>query len=104
MLLGISKREAIARVGHDDGTTTREMIEVLAAGGLRVGGRLRPVATLEAIAAPRALLLGKWKKYPHWMVWSRGRVFDPVEGVYDARRGGLPRTLTVTHHLPVDDG
>lgn len=103
MLLGISKREAVARVGHDEGTDTPELASVLRGGGLLVGSRLRRVRDLERIATPRALLLGFWKRHPHWMVWNDGRVFDPVEGIIAARTRGLPPVLRVTHYLWVDD-
>ena len=100
MLLGIGKREAIARVGHDLGTTTREMADVLRGGGLDVAPRLRPFRSFERIATERALLLGFWKRYPHWMAWHRGRLYDPVEGVFHVARGvRLPRRLRVTHVL-----
>jgi hypothetical protein len=102
MLLAIGKREAIARVGHDLGTTTRELTDVLRAGGMNVGPRLRPVRTWREIAAERALLLGFWKRYPHWMVWNGGRLFDPVEGIIPVHRVGLPRVLKVTHYLGVE--
>jgi len=101
MLLDIGKREAIARVGHDTGTTTREMATVLRAGGLRVAPRLRPFRSFDALPTPRALLLGFWKRYPHWFVWNDGRVFDPVDGIVDVRRRALPRHLKVTHFLAV---
>lgn len=102
MLLEIGKREAIARVGHEDGTTTTEIRRVLASGGLQVAPRLRAFQGFDAIPTPRAMLLGYWKKYPHWFVWNDGRVFDPVEGIIDVRGGTLPRRLRVTHHLPVE--
>ena len=99
MLLDIGKREAIARVGHDLGTTTREMIDLLRGGGLEVASRLRRMRSFDEIPTRRALLLGYWKTYPHWMAWNRGRVFDPVEGIFHVEKDGLPRTLKVTHHL-----
>jgi hypothetical protein len=99
MLLGIPKREAIARIGHDLGTTTREMADALRDGGLHVGPRLRRFVGFEKIPTPRALLLGYWKRYPHWMVWNAPRVHDPVEGVLHALRDGLPRRLILTHYL-----
>jgi len=101
MLLGISKREAIKRVGHDTGTDTPELARVLRAGGLRVGRSLRRIRDLERIATERALLLGFWKRYPHWMVWNDGRIFDPVEGIVPVRIRGLPPVLRVTHYLSV---
>jgi hypothetical protein len=99
MLLSIGKREAIARMGHDLGTTTREMATMLRRGGLHVAPRLAPFRGFDAIPTPRALLLGYWKKYPHWFVWNDGRVFDPVEGVFRLRERALPRHLSVTHYL-----
>ena len=102
MLLSIAKREAIARVGHDEGTTTREMARVLRAGGLRVGPRLQKLRAFDAIPTPRALLLGSWRRYPHWMVWNSGRVLDPVDGIIHVRKSGLPRWIAVTHYLWVD--
>ena len=101
MLLDIGKRESIARVGHDEGTTTREMVLLLRAGGLRVSSRLRPFRGFDAIATSRALLLGWWREHPHWFVWNDGRVVDPVEGVFDLRRRPLPRHLKVTHYISV---
>src|SRR5687768_10062238 len=101
MLLGISKREAIALVGRDDGTTTTEMRTILRRGGRWVAPRLRKFVGFDAIPTPQALLLGYWKKYPHWFVWNAGRVFCPVEGIILVKRDGLPRRLKVTHHLPV---
>ena len=102
MLLAISKREAIRRVGHELGTTTREMARVLRAGGLHVGPRLKRLRALEAIPADRALLLGTWRRYAHWMVWHEGRLVDPVEGVFPLRRREVPRWIRVTHYLPVE--
>ena len=99
MLLGVGKRRVIAAIGHDEGTTTREMIVALRRGGFVVAERLRKFRTFEAIPTPRALLLGYWKEYPHWMAWSQGRLFDPVEGIVDLRRTRLPRRLRVTHYL-----
>lgn len=104
MLLGIGKRAAIARVGHDEGTTTREMATALRSGGFVVAPRLRPFDAFDAIPTRRALLLGFWKRYPHWMAWSAGRLYDPVEGVFDVRRVRLPRRLRVTHFLGLDAG
>ncbi len=102
MLLAIRKRDAIARVGHDLGTTTREMAKVLRDGGLRVAPRLKKLHTFDAIPTARALLLGTWRRYPHWMVWNRGRVLDPVEGVLPVQPKGLPRWIRVTHYLAVE--
>ena len=102
MLLQIHKREAIRRVGHDLGTTTREMARVLRDGGLRVGSRLKRVRALDRIPAERALLLGTWRRYPHWMVWHDGRVIDPVEGIFSPRRRPVPRWIRVTHYLAVE--
>jgi hypothetical protein len=99
MLLAIGKREAIRRVGHDLGTTTREMATHLAQGGLRVAPRLARFRGFAAVPTPCALLLGFWRRYPHWFVWNDGRVFDPVEGIFDVRAAPLPRRLTVTHYL-----
>jgi hypothetical protein len=100
MLLSISKREAIARVGHPLGTTTREMAKVLRDGGLEVGRGLRRLSSLDRISSPRALLLGTWRRYPHWMVWQKGLIIDPVEGKLPLSRG-VPRWIRVTHYLPV---
>src|SRR5688572_18704869 len=101
MLLGIGKREALRRFGHEIGTTTTEMRRVMRRGGLKVGPRMRKFAGFDAIESPRALLLGYWKKYPHWLVWNEGRVFDPVEGIIDLRRRRLPRKIRVTHWVAV---
>ena len=102
MLLQIHKREAIRRVGHDLGTTTREMARVLRDGGLRVGSRLKRIRALERIPTERALLLGTWRRYPHWMVWHDGRLIDPVEGIFPLRHKPVPRWIRVTHYLPVE--
>jgi hypothetical protein len=101
MLLSIHKREAIRRVGHDLGTTTREMAKVLRDGGLLVGSRLKRLRNLHVIPAERALLLGTWRRYPHWMVWHDGRLIDPVDGIFRLRTKPLPRWIRVTHYLPV---
>jgi hypothetical protein len=101
MLLAIGKREAIARTGHDLGTTTREMATLLRSGGLHVAPRLVPFRGFDAIPTERALLLGTWRVYPHWFVWNDGRVFDPVEGIFRVRERRLPRHLRVTHFLSV---
>jgi hypothetical protein len=101
MLLGISKREAIALVGRDDGTTTSEMRAILRRKGRWVAPRLRKFVGFEAIPTRHALLLGYWKKYPHWFVWNEGRVFCPVEGIIDLNRKKLPARLRITHYLPV---
>ena len=102
MLLGISKREAIRRFGHDEGTTTTEMRRVLERSGLWVAPRIRKFKGFDQIPTARAMLSGYWKKYPHWFVWDDGRVGCPVEGIIDLSRRRLPRTLRVTHHLPVE--
>ena len=99
MLLEIGKRTAIAHVGHDEGTTTREMVTALRRGGFLVAPRMRRFDAFESIPTPRALLLGFWRQYPHWMAFSRGQLYDPVEGVFDVRRAALPRRLRVTHFL-----
>lgn len=102
MLLAIPKSEAIARVGHDEGTTTREMARVLRSGGLKVGGRLKKLRSFEHIPTSRALLLGTWRRYPHWMVWDDGAVVDPVEGRFALEKPGLPRWIRVTHFLEIE--
>lgn len=102
MLLAIPKREAIRRVGHDLGTTTREMAKVLRDGGLRVGPRLKRLRSFDAIPTPRALLLGTWRRYPHWLVWGEGRVIDPVDGIFPLAKKPLPRWIRVTHYLAVE--
>ena len=104
MLLGIGKREVMARFGHDEGTTTTEMRQLLRRGGLRVGPRMRKFASFEAIPTPRALLLGYWKKYPHWFVWNDGRIFDPVDGIIDLSKRKQPKHLRVTHYVSVTGG
>jgi hypothetical protein len=101
MLLSIGKREAILLIGHDAGTTTREMARALRRGGLEVGRGLRPIANPLRIRTPRALLLGTWRQYPHWMVWNDGKIHDPVEGIVDFRAGARIRWLRVTHYLSV---
>jgi hypothetical protein len=99
MLLGRTKRDVLTEVGHDEGTTTQEMMRVLRRGGLTIGPRLRRLRDFGDIPTPRALLLGAWRRYPHWMVYHRGRVLDPVEGVLAVRGGALPPWIRVTHYL-----
>ncbi len=102
MLLGIPKREAVRRVGHALGTTTREMAKVLRDGGLRVAPRLQRVKSSLAIPTERALLLGTWRRYAHWMVWTEGRLIDPVEGPFFVAKKPVPSWIRVTHYLAVE--
>jgi hypothetical protein len=99
MLLGKTKRDILLQVGHDEGTTTREMMRLLRDGGLTIGPRLRKLRAFADIPTPHALLLGAWRRYPHWMVYDTGRVLDPVEGVLDVRGATLPNWIRVTHYL-----
>jgi hypothetical protein len=101
MLLSIGKKEAILRIGHDEGTTTSEMARALREAGLIVGRGLRPIANPLRIRTPRALLLGTWRRYPHWMVWNAGKIHDPVEGIIDVRAGERVRWVRVTHYVSV---
>lgn len=99
MLCGLTLEQAILLVGTRGKTHTKPLKKALRAFGVHCGDRrVRGMPNKDETA----LLF--WKgggTKGHWMVWHKGKYYDPVAGVF--RR--VPRWLSesrVTSHLKVE--
>ena len=81
MLLDVSLDQAVELVGHSRQVTTRELVRVLRAGGVKVAGKR---VTSRGYQPERCLLFAvthgsRSSRSGTWMVQWDGEVFDPKE-------------------------
>lgn len=83
MAAGVSLPKAIEAVGHDRGTTTREIVRALRTFGVPCADRLRRLSRVRP-ALPKRAIVAIYRpseehrsERAHWMLHWDGEMFDP---------------------------
>ena len=84
MAAGVSLKRAVETIGHDEDTTTREVVRALRQLGVSCESKLKRISRIKPTLPKRALVVihrpkdeGGRKEKWHWMLAWDGQIFDP---------------------------
>ncbi len=109
MITGKSTKAIIKLIGHEEGTTTKELVNVLKKLKIKSEKRLKVIKDYSEL--PEKAILKIKYKYTinwHWVVFYKGFIYDPGTirgGVYKLdklrSKGKYPKTVKISSYLEI---
>ncbi len=109
MITGKSIPTIIKLIGHEEGTTTKELVRILKKLKIKSGKRLKVIKDYSELPEKAIVKIKyKYSRNWHWVVFYKGLIYDPGfkrGGVYEINKlynkGRYPTTAKITSYLEI---